>query len=80
MAHNRGMSMTIDSPAANEIPILIEDAAELTAAELAQERKAALEAHKRLAWLNQSATELAGRIPVSVFAMGSLQNPLGESS
>ena len=56
----------------NEIKILIEDEAELTPKELAQERQAALEAHKRRAWLTQSAEELAGRIPVSVFAMGNL--------
>ena len=56
----------------NEVNILIEDEAELTPKELAQERLAALEAHKRRAWLTQSAHELAGRIPVSVFAMGDL--------
>lgn len=53
--------------------IVIEDEAELTPKELAQERLAALEAQKRRAWLTQSAHELAERIPVSVFAMGSLQ-------
>lgn len=57
----------------NDIKILIEDEAELTPKELAQERLAALEAQKRRAWLTQSAQELAGRIPVSVFAMGDLQ-------
>lgn len=55
------------------VQILIEDEAELTPKELAQERLAALEAHKRRAWLSQTAHELAGRIPVSVFAMGDLQ-------
>lgn len=55
-----------------EIQILIEDEAELTPKELAQERLAALEARKRRAWLTSSAQELAGRIPVSVFAMGDL--------
>lgn len=56
----------------NEVQILIEDESELTPKELAQERQAALEAQKRRAWLTQSAEELAGRIPVSVFAMGNL--------
>ena len=56
--------------AGDDVHILIEDEAELTAKELAQERKAALEEHKRLAWLSQTAEQLADRIPVSVFAMG----------
>lgn len=55
------------------VQILIEDESELTPKELAQERLAALEAQKRRAWLSQTAHELAGRIPVSVFAMGDLQ-------
>ena len=54
----------------DEIHVLIEDEAELTAKELAQERKAALEEHKRKAWLTHTPAQLAGRIPVSVFAMG----------
>lgn len=58
--------------AGDEVHIIIEDEAELTAKELAQERKAALEEHKRLSWLSQTAEELAGRIPVSVFAMGNI--------
>ncbi|MBC5785785.1 hypothetical protein H8N03_22790 [Ramlibacter sp. USB13] len=61
--------------AENEVQIMIEDEAELTPKELAQERQAALEAQKRRAWLTQTAEELAGRIPVSVFAMGSLAEP-----
>lgn len=56
--------------AEEEIHIVLEDEAELTAKELAQERKAALEEHKRKAWLGSSPAELAGRIPVSVFALG----------
>jgi len=44
----------------------------LTAKELAQERKALQEEQQRLTWLSQSAEQLAGRIPVSVFAMGDL--------
>ena len=56
----------------NEIHILVEDEAELTARELAQERKAALDERQRRTWLSQSAEQLAGRIPVSVFAMGDL--------
>ena len=55
--------------AEDEIHIVIEDEAELTAKELAQERKAALEEHKRKAWLTHTPAQLAGRIPVSVFAM-----------
>ena len=55
-----------------EIQIVIEDEGELTPKELAQERKAALEAQQRLSWLRHSPQELAGRIPVSVFAMGQL--------
>jgi hypothetical protein len=53
-----------------EIHIVLEDEAELTAKELAQERKAALEEHKRQAWLGHTPAELAGRIPVSVFDLG----------
>ena len=61
------------APAAdNEFHIIIEDQEELTAKELAQERKALQEEQQRLTWLSQSAQQLAGRIPVSVFAMGSL--------
>lgn len=70
----QGMAKTESTPAAAEldIHIVIEDEKELTAKELEQERKAALEERKRLNWLSQSAEELAGRIPVSVFAMGQL--------
>ena len=57
--------------AEDEIHVLIEDEAELTPKELAQERKAALEEQKRKAWLTDSPSELASRIPVSIFAMGS---------
>jgi hypothetical protein len=53
-----------------EIQVVLEDEAELTAKELAQERKAALEEHKRKAWLGHTPAELAGRIPISVFALG----------
>ncbi|HEX2547448.1 MAG TPA: hypothetical protein VHL79_21365 [Ramlibacter sp.] len=55
--------------AEEEIQVVIEDEAELTAKELAQERKAAVEEHKRKAWLAHTPAQLAGRIPVSVFAM-----------
>lgn len=54
----------------DDIHVVIEDEAELSAKELAQERKAALEEHKRKAWLAHTPAQLAGRIPVSVFAMG----------
>lgn len=70
----RGMAKK-DSTAAiagQDIHIIIEDEKELTPKELEQERKAALEEQKRLNWLSQTAEELAGRIPVSVFAMGQL--------
>jgi hypothetical protein len=56
--------------AETEIHVVIEDEAELTAKELAQERKAAVEEQKRKAWLGYSPAQLAGRIPVSVFALG----------
>jgi hypothetical protein len=54
-----------------DIHFVLEDEAELTAKEIAQERKAALEEHKRKAWLGYTPAQLAGRIPVSVFALGS---------
>ena len=53
-----------------EMHVIVEDEAELTPKELAQERKAAIEEHKRKAWLGHTPAELAGRIPVSVFALG----------
>ena len=56
--------------AAHEIHII--DAAELSPAELAQERKAALAEQERLTWLSHTPEQLANRIPVSVFAMGDL--------
>jgi hypothetical protein len=61
-------------PAADldEILIVIEDAADLTAKELEQERKAQAEEMKKRSWMSSSAEELAGRIPVSIFAMGHL--------
>ena len=59
-------------PDLDEIITLIEDAADLTPKELEQERKAKMEELKKLSWLSHSAEELAGRIPVSVFAMGDL--------
>lgn len=52
------------------IHIVLEDESELTAKELAQERKAAIEEHKRKAWLEHTPAQLAGRIPVSVFDLG----------
>lgn len=50
-----------------DFPVI--DEAELTPKELAQERKALLEEHKRLAWLSHTPEELARRIPISVFAI-----------
>jgi len=74
MRENTGMAKTGSTAAAadNELHIIIEDQEELTAKELAQERKALQEEQQRLTWLSQSAEQLAGRIPVSVFAMGDL--------
>ena len=60
------------SAAQAESDIHIIDAAELSEAELAQERKAALAEQERLGWLSHTAEQLASRIPVSVFAMGEL--------
>ena len=62
------------NPAADldTIVTLIEDAADLTPKELEQERLAKVEELKKLSWMTHSAEQLAGRIPVSVFAMGDL--------
>lgn len=68
MANREDAEATAD----NEIQIRIEDEAELTAKELLQERKAALDERQRLNWLSHTPEQLAGRIPVSVFAMGDL--------
>ena len=54
------------------VTLIIEDAADLTPKELEQERLAKLEELKKLSWMAHSAEQLAGRIPVSVFAMGDL--------
>jgi hypothetical protein len=54
------------------IVTLIEDAADLTPKELEQERQAKVEELKKLSWMSHTAEQLAGRIPVSVFAMGDL--------
>jgi hypothetical protein len=68
------MSKNNAVPAAelDEILTLIEDAADLTPKELEQERQAKLEELRKLSWMSQTAAQLAGRIPVSVFAMGAL--------
>lgn len=55
-----------------DLVIVIEDASELTPKELELERKAQAEEIKKRSWMTHSAEELAGRIPVSVFAMGAL--------
>jgi hypothetical protein len=62
------------APAADldNIVTLIEDAADLTPKELEQERQAKVEELKKLSWMSHTAEQLAGRIPVSVFAMGDL--------
>ena len=64
---NKEVAATV---AGEEVLVVIEDAGELTPKELAQERKAALEENKRKAWLGHTPAEWAGRIPVSVFALG----------
>ena len=69
MSTNNALS-PID-PAA-DLVIVIEDASELTPKELELERKAQAEEIKKRSWMSHSAEELANRIPVSVFAMGSL--------
>jgi hypothetical protein len=56
----------------DDIVTLIEDAADLTPKELEQERLAKAEELKKLSWMSHTAEQLAGRIPVSVFAMGDL--------
>jgi hypothetical protein len=74
LRENRGMSKKNALPATDldEIILLIEDAADLTAKELEQECKARAEEMKKRDWMSHSAEQLAGRIPVSVFAMGDL--------
>jgi hypothetical protein len=44
----------------------------LTPKELEIERKAKLEELKKRSWMTQSAAQITGRVPVSVFAMGGL--------
>jgi hypothetical protein len=68
MAQNNAVAAT----EVDDIITLIEDAADLTPKELEQERKAKVEELKKLSWMTHSAEELAGRIPVSVFAMGTI--------
>jgi hypothetical protein len=57
---------------AEEIHILVEDAADLTPKELELERKALAEEMRKRSWMSEDAQQLARRIPVSVFAMGDL--------
>ncbi|HET8747156.1 MAG TPA: hypothetical protein VFM98_16275 [Ramlibacter sp.] len=66
MQNKEGAAMLAEA----EIHVLVEDEAELTPKELAQERKAAIEEQKRKAWLEHTPAQLAGRIPVSVFDLG----------
>jgi hypothetical protein len=74
MSETRAMAKINAAPAADldAIVTLIEDAADLTPKELEQECKAKAEELRKLSWMSHSAEELAGRIPVSVFAMGDL--------
>jgi hypothetical protein len=70
---NRGMSKNaLPVPPAEEIHILVEDAADLTPKELELERKALAEEMRKRSWMTEGAQQLARRIPVSVFAMGDL--------
>lgn len=66
------MSKNVVAAELEVLDIHIVDAADLTPKELEQERKAQLEELKKRSWMSHSAEELANRIPVSVFAMGSL--------
>lgn len=74
LRETRGMAKNNAVAAADldAIVTLIEDAADLTPKELEQERLAKLEELKKLSWMSHTAAQLAGRIPVSVFAMGDL--------
>jgi hypothetical protein len=65
-------SLKTAETATDDLHIIIEDEGELSPKELAQERKARLEELQKLSWMTQSASQLTGRIPVSVFAMGDL--------
>ena len=56
----------------DDIVVLIEDAADLTAKELEQERNARIEELNKRSWMSQSAQQMARRIPISIFAMGDL--------
>ncbi|MFC5496936.1 hypothetical protein ACFPOE_05255 [Caenimonas terrae] len=62
----------VPSADVNDIVALIEDAADLTSRELEQEQNALIEELKKRSWMSHTAQQLAGRIPVSIFAMGDL--------
>jgi hypothetical protein len=74
LAENRRMSKKNPVKAADldEIVVLIEDAADLTAKELEQECNAKLEELNKRSWMTLSARQMADRIPISIFAMGDL--------
>lgn len=60
------------APDLDDIVVVIEDAADLTAKELEQERNAQIEELNKRSWMALSARQMAGRIPISIFAMGDL--------
>ncbi|MBL0426381.1 hypothetical protein [Ramlibacter alkalitolerans] len=54
------------------IQVSPEDAEVLSPKEQEKERLALLEEQKKRSWMEQTAHQLAGRIPISVFALGQL--------
>ena len=73
MPQTREPTSVAQSDAANDpLLVLIKDATELTPKELELERKAAVEELKKRSWLGESAQQITKRVPVSVFAMGTL--------
>jgi hypothetical protein len=72
-ADNRRMpKKALPAQSAEEIHILVEDAADLTPKELELERRALVEEIRKRSWMTEGAQQLASRIPVSVFAMGDM--------
>jgi hypothetical protein len=74
LAENRRMSKknAVKATDLDDIVVLIEDAADLTAKELEQECNAKLEELNKRSWMTLSARQMADRIPISIFAMGDL--------
>ncbi len=74
LAENRRMSKknTVTATDLDDIVVLIEDAADLTAKELEQECTAKIEELSKRSWMALSARQMADRVPISIFAMGDL--------